>query len=353
MKKNFILIITSILITFFFIEIFVRIFFPQDLQRYWVIKENRYGLNINKPNYIHNLHRYKSHRARYEFGSFHNRITLKKNLKDKDKVLVLGDSFAFGWLLKDEDTFIHKLQKDNLNYHFINSSVGAWGSTHYTLFTELFCKKISPMKIFVFLNSDDLWRGYVSKLYREENGNLIKIKKNNIKNITLSEFDKKIPFYKFLKSNSHLFMLTRNIIYNFINKPYYNPWSKESYWPKPSKLNADKNLSKKVEDFNKKVFIKLSDISKECNSQLYIFYTNWVNPKKLNKNNANKYFLLNANKFFKGSKINYFENTIKMQELYDNPMKYIINIDFHPNAKGSHLIYLSVKDNIKHALSLK
>ena len=39
--------------------------------------------------------------------------------KNKDKILVLGESFTFGWLLRDEDTFVHKLQKDNLNYNFI------------------------------------------------------------------------------------------------------------------------------------------------------------------------------------------------------------------------------------------
>ena len=55
-----------------------------------------------------------------------------------------------------------------MNYNFINVAVGAWGSSQYTLFTELYCKKIKPKKIIVFMNTDDMYRGYNSGFYKIE-----------------------------------------------------------------------------------------------------------------------------------------------------------------------------------------
>ena len=346
MKKNLLLLIATLIITVIISEIFVRFFYPQDLQRYWVYNEKSYGLSVNKKKYIHKLHRFKSFKATYNFGEHHNRVTvINKNKKDKPKILVLGDSFTFGWLINDENTYVHKLQKNHLDFDFINVSVGAWGSAQYTLFSELFCKQINPIKIFVFLNSDDPHRGYKSKFYKNENGILEKNKIDFVDNQKDSNFDKKVPFYKFLKSNSHLFMLSRNIAYNLFNKPSYNPWSVERYWPRPnSKFNNE--YSKKVSEYNKKIFLKLNQVSKKCNSDLYIFNLLWANSSMLADENPNKLFLQSAKNFFEGNKIKYFENKKEMQKLYDNPMKYLIDIDFHPNNVGSDLIYKSLKDNV-------
>ena len=351
MQKNLLLLfITSILIVLFS-EAIIRFFYPQDLQRYWAYHEKSHGLLINKKNYTHNLHRFKSFKAKYNFGDYHNRVTENiKHTKDKPKILVLGDSFTFGWLIKDEKTFIDKLQKNYFDFNFINVSVGAWGSSQYTLFSELFCKQINPTKIFVFLNSDDAFRGYKSKFYENKNGILKKTKIDFIDNQKESNLDKKIPFYKFLKSNSHLFMLTRNVTYNLFNKPYYNPWSADRYWPRPNN-KFNKEYSKKVFEYNKKIFLKLNQISKKCNSDLYIFNLMWADQKKLADENPNKLFLQSAKVFFKDNKINYYENKTEMQKLYENPMKYIIDTDFHPNNEGTNLIYKSLRDNVGKALN--
>jgi hypothetical protein len=351
LKKNISLFFFTLIIVFVISEVFIRFFFPQDLQRYWVVKENKYGLSINESNYVHKLHRFKSFKAKYTFGKYGNRVTVSNdNLEKKDKILVLGESFTFGWLLKDEYTFIHKLQKDNLDYNFINVAVGAWGTGNYTLYTELYCKLINPKKIFVFMNTDDPYRGFQRGFYEIKNDKLISLKKE-VKNIPKdSKFDKKIPFYKFFKSHSHLFMLTRNVVYNLINKPSYNTWSSEKYWPRPIS-NFDKKKSLKVKKLNEKIFIRLKEITKNCNSELYIFYTNWALPEMMSDENVNKMFLENAEAFFNDNQIYYFQNSKKMQSLYKKPMDYIIDIDFHPNSKGANLIYLSLKDEIKKILN--
>ncbi len=111
---NIILILSSTLIAILLLEIFVRVFYPQNLQKYWTEQEKEFGLEINKKNYFHKLHRFKNNSASYTFGKFNNRTTLKNNNLDTlNNILVVGDSFAFGYLVEDEKTFVHKLQLDN------------------------------------------------------------------------------------------------------------------------------------------------------------------------------------------------------------------------------------------------
>ena len=103
-------------------------------------------------------------------------------------------------------------------------------------------------------------------------------------------------------------MLTRNVVYNLINKPSYNPWSSEKYWPRPTS-NFDKKQSLKVKKLNEKIFIRLKEITKDCNSELYIFYTNWAMPEMMSDENVNKMFLENAKAFFDDNQIYYFQNS--------------------------------------------
>ena len=87
---------------------------------------------------------------------------------------------VFSLILLSCFCYLIYLHIDNLNYNFINVAVGAWGSAHYTLFTEIYCEKIKPTKIFVFMNTDDFFRGYKSGYYKEINGKIIKNKKPKI-----------------------------------------------------------------------------------------------------------------------------------------------------------------------------
>lgn len=351
MKKNILLFLFTLLIIFLLIEVFVRKFYPQDLQRFWVTNEKESGLQINKKNFVHNMHRFKSYKAKYTFGEFHNRITNFQNDNDqKNKILILGDSFTFGWLIEDEKTFVHKLQVENPDYDLINVAVGGWGTAHYTLFSEIFCNNIKPLKIFVFLNTDDPHRGYKSKIYSDDYNELKIVKKDfNIIDAP-SYFDKNIPFYKFMKSHSHFFLLLRNVVYDFIVEPTFNPWSAARYWPRPNS-DFDLNVSKKVSEYNKKIFLRLSKISKKCNSELYVFNIMWADLDKMKNTNPNKFFLKSAKKFFENANINYYENSNNMKKVYNNPMKYIINIDFHPNIDGADMIYKNFRNEFNKALS--
>lgn len=345
------LLFISLSFIFLLSEFFIRKLYPQSLQRYWVIHEPEYGLIVNKKNHLYKMHRFNEFQAKYKFGEFGNRITVDSDtfnkLETKPNILILGDSFTFGWLLKDHNTFVHKLQIDNLDFNFINSSVGAWGTAHFAAFTELYCKKIKPKKIIVFLNTDDFYRGWASKLYKSED-DILKLNKleSSPINSELSSFDKKIPFYKILKKNSHLFMLLRNKVYDLINPPSYAPANRSLYYPTTNITFTKKNILD-INNFNKKIFVNLKKQANQCGADLFIIYNGWAKISDMDKLNPNKFFLKKAEEYFNNNKITYFDNSKNMANLYKDPMKYIINIDFHPNDKGAELIYIGVRDNIK------
>ena len=133
------------------------------------------------------------------------------------------------------------------------------------------------------------------------------------------------------------------------NEPFYNPWSSEEYWPRPI-AKYDREYGKKVKQFNEIIFLRLKSISDECGAELNIFFNNWVLPEDMIDENPNKQFLLYKKTFFKENNINFFENRLMMADLYKDPMKYIIDIDFHPNEKGADLLYKSFLKDINKIL---
>jgi len=349
MKKNLILFLIITFSSFLLLETLVRLFYPQGLKDYWTENEAQYGLMVNKKNYSYKNHRIKNLVASYNFGEFRNRITIsKKNFENHAKILVLGDSYTFGWLLKDEFTFIHKLQLDNLNFQIINSSVAGWGSSSYTMFAELFCESIEPKKIIIFMNTADIYRSYNQNYYIFENGVLRKNKIHFQKKKEFTYYDKKIPLYRFLKKNSQSFILIRNTIYNIINPPpKFEKRRKYYYTNYAVKKGADEIY--KITNLNREIFLRLKKISNKCGADLLVIYNGWVKSNNLPETNPNKKFLMEAKAFFGENNINFFNlsKSVLMSELYQNPNKFIFEEDLHPNENGANLIYNASKDKIK------
>ena len=98
-----IVVIISTIISLLFAELIVAVVSPQDLSGSWsVIHES--GLLLNKPEGS-TKHQHKGMTINYNFNKFHDRDVGTYDKRKEKRVLVLGDSFSFGWLLKDEDTF--------------------------------------------------------------------------------------------------------------------------------------------------------------------------------------------------------------------------------------------------------
>ena len=330
--KNFLLILFSIIITLFIIEISLSFFNPQAKNGSWRI-QNEDGVYTNKDNGI-SKHEFIGEKEKisltYKFGKFYNRkIFNDKYYKDKNRILVLGDSNVFGWLLKDKETFVGRIQRYFDNYYFINSAAGGFSDTDTYLYLNRYCEEIKPEYILYFIDVNRSIRN--KNMYFDETGKFI-IKKNNINNLKVFLNDKKIFF--FLLENSHLIQLLKQVYVNVSN---------EAYIDFVKKVN-EVNLTNTDFELVKKLYNKIVDKSNACNSKLIFIDTGWntksYNSKIFNDVVENFYSMFDENK------------NIKFISLYDEmrlgmiPDKVYLLEEGHPNAKGNYLIYSLLKDKL-------
>lgn len=325
MRKKLSLLFFSSLISFFLIELFLRFFLPQDLSTPWRVYLDN-GLLLNKDN-GKAFHYFKGQKkAEYNFGKFHNR-KYQLNVSD-EKILILGDSNVFGWLLNDKDTYIYKIAEKFDNYEFINSSAGGHGTSDQLSYFIKFCKKIQPKYTFVLINFDDIRRSKSSDLFYLDKDNNLNNGKNEIPKIyKLTENN---VIYDFLISNFHTV--------SFLRKVYV--LSKYKLGSKTSKNNLTKKVNSNSENnfiFEKKLFEKFKDHALNCKSKLYFINIAWFNPD-ITKSSTYKFLESNID-FFDKENINYIDISKEMSDKYTSPEKYIIKGDGHPNEEANELYF--------------
>jgi len=122
-------------------ETFLRIFLPQQEDMQWHLSDARYGFAMKK-----NFHQ----NYRYIGSDFSMEVkTNSMGLRDKEydfgslgqkRVLLLGDSFTFGYGVNVEDNFASKLAEllnDNgKNWIVINAGHGGWGTLQESLYAN-------------------------------------------------------------------------------------------------------------------------------------------------------------------------------------------------------------------------
>ena len=73
MKNNILVFVFSLLFSFFFVELFLRVFIPQDTSTPWrIYLEDGLLLNKNKGIAYHYFSK-SNIKVKYNFGEFHNR----------------------------------------------------------------------------------------------------------------------------------------------------------------------------------------------------------------------------------------------------------------------------------------
>lgn len=177
------------------LEIFVRVFFPQDDYMEWFLSDKRYS-HINKSNFYQ---RYKYPRYDYAVDIRTNSMGMRDReydltRKDYRRVLLLGDSFTFGLGQNAEDLFDEKLERllngSGKKYFVLNAGVAGWGTLQEVTYARDHFEIFKPDIIIITFFGNDPVDDFIY--------------------LGIKPFQKWLfhfPWRKALKDHSHLFRL--------------------------------------------------------------------------------------------------------------------------------------------------
>lgn len=325
-----------------FLEIIIRIFFPQNLN---------YTMFDSILMYRH-IPNFEVKYARQEFS---NEIKFNsKGLRDYEysyekpgntyRILLLGSSFSQGLQVALNSTYENilekKLNSKNGKYEIVNTAVGGWGAAQELLFLRTEGLKYKPDLILLDFSMRDITENAINKLITVKDGKLIE-------NIPVrASLPKKVLL--FCSRYSHLCSLTQTVILNRASKntgiAAETGLEKINLYYKENSLQLDEAFDKtfplikemkKVADENKIPMIMFIIPSKEQvdNAKLKEFLQesgadeNEIEYDKMQKlvirfANQNNLSVLDMLPYFRQKNVN---NT------------FYYNIDGHWNAKGHQL----------------
>jgi lysophospholipase L1-like esterase len=331
------------LLAFTFAEITIRIFAPQNLSGSW--RQNiDSGLIVNKDSGT-SQHQQGERRVQYNFTDFHTRNSKIK--PGHKKILILGDSFTFGWMLDYENTYIAQLQKrldetyPDQKYQLINAAAGGWGSASYCRYLEEFGNKIKPDQVLVILSTDDIGRAYKSGLYSFADKADSSLQVLNKPYSKTRGFLRSFPGYQLMLQNSHCFQLLRKFLLSG-SAAGGDPHT-AAHGPRSRELKLPVEESQKLA---KAIFQRIKNWCSKNKSGLMVTTHGWgknivdeLQKKKLGTCEPTVAFQLCAKSFFQEENIPFYDSTELINELRGkNSKDYVIPLDCHPNEKGAALI---------------
>ena len=221
--KNILLLLTTLTCGIIVTELFVKLFFPQNLIYY--------NNDIWRPDSLFGWRHYENVNTTVNTGveglvhfiTDDNGYRINKNTSDaidnKDhhiNVLVLGDSFLEALQVDNEETIPQLLKQDmslkyNLDVNFYNSAVGGWNPNHYYLET----KKVLQHKIvdlgivFLYVANDIVEFEKISYKPRQ----IARVHRFHLpEKINWREFINSVlyPINDFFEVRSHLYLLIKN-----------------------------------------------------------------------------------------------------------------------------------------------
>ena len=354
--KNLMILVIVIVVMLVFLEIIVRIFFPQNLN---------YTMFDSTLMYKH----IPDFEVRFGRQEFSNLIKFNSNglrdyeyeyekPKDTFRVLLLGSSFSQALQVNLDQTYENLVEKklnenkqNEKRYEVINTAVGGWGTAQELFYLKTEGLKYDPDLITLDFSIRDISENAINSLVTVENGKIVE-------HIPVKASLPK-RFLLFCSRYTHLCALAQTVILSdaakdgFLNKLLTR--AKVNTETKRTLKREDIFLKENSAEFNEAIeetFLLIKEIKKVADSKnipLVIFIIpnrEQVDDEKL-KQFMEKYSLTKENveydkfqklakKFALENSISYFDALPYFRQQSTNNTFYF-NIDGHWNSKGHEL----------------
>jgi len=212
LAKCFLVSAISLIVMFALIELYFRIFNPQPIRPAFYKYDPVYGIKM-----ISNIKGYvKEAECNYKFslnskGFRDDERPVLKASNNIYRIIVLGDSFAWGCGVEQDEVFVKLLEKmlnsdkPDARYEVFNMGINSWGTAQ-----ELLCLKNEALAykpdlvILEYFKGNDLTDNLYSSLFKLDSiGNLMpaEYRKQNL--IWIKRITEDMPFYYFFTQHSY------------------------------------------------------------------------------------------------------------------------------------------------------
>ncbi|MBF0176421.1 MAG: SGNH/GDSL hydrolase family protein [Magnetococcales bacterium] len=328
------------IILFSLAEIVVRVVAPQNLSGTWRIYDSD-GLMINKP--LHSARQQENGRViEYSFGPFGIRGV--EGISDAKKILVVGDSYTFGFLLPQDHTFVNQLQIMAHAVHgkgtvqFLNAGGGGWGADSYLRFIESYGDLIKPDAILVYLNINDISSSIRNGFYQLKNDHNFELAFRPLPvstNMKIKNIMNAVPGYQWLLEHSHAFQWVRM---SFLNRKKPEPAAHAFTMAASDALQQENIPQVDAARLGNAIFVRLKSWTDRRNLPLLVLTPGFFDPE-VDTRGGDHSFFIQSRTFFQQVGVSY-------EDLYPYVLgshqkeqaKLRIPGDGHPNADGASLI---------------
>jgi lysophospholipase L1-like esterase len=334
-------------------EVGARLLRPQNLTGTWLQFSER-GYKVNRAG-CEVRHQFDGREVRYRFNAQGFRGPALREPPGRPRVMVLGDSFTFGFLLPEASTFVARMQ-ELADKQFgpdaaelVNAGVGSWGAGDYVAFALDHAEESRPDTIVVFVNFDDARRSTVSGLWAlDEGGRLVR---NDVRFSgwmpTLKERLNRLPMYSWLLEHSHLAQLARRAVIGVHDRQAGEQFA----LPAPGSPQSAADDQRRAEDarrgvrLNQALFFRLASWCRERNIRLIAISTGFAQPADaefgpiLRAAPVNELFAQQAGRMFADFGVPYLDLAPGLLDAGGGTLKPLrIDGDLHPNEAGAAAI---------------
>lgn len=344
--RHFIFYITmfavSLLMAFLLVEMLVRIVFPQNLSGSWT-EITDWGYYVNKAN-AQTQHQFKQRVVEYRFNDSHIRGSSLQS--DIPKVLVLGDSYTFGFLIDEQYTFVQRLQFfadssfGKRQVQFLNGGVTGWSTATYLAFWEQFGNTIAPEAVVVFFNTDDIGRSIKNQLYLlvDPQRFELELDTKQLKVEKYKQFFNNLPFYQWFLEHSHLVQFFRVRFMIYFQRKHGDSRFIDMVVPASPDLATDPSWA---QAYGRALFRRMKKLCDSRNVKLFVITTgfHFMHHDSGKEVDPTAAFMQEAKNIFKQEGILFKDISLEMQSAIGNNIEaFVIADDGHPNEAAHKLI---------------
>ncbi|MCH8124224.1 MAG: hypothetical protein IH853_14025, partial [Bacteroidetes bacterium] len=255
------------------------------------------------------------------------------------RILVLGDSFTFGWLLNADSTFVSLLQSKTDSFigpkkvQFLNAAAGGWGTGDYLAFVEEMGAEIRPDGILIFMNFDDISRSIKNGPFSLKDSVGLELENTPRPISKTKKVLNSLPGYQWFLEHSHAVQFLRNrfVVFSL------------------SRLKRGANSDNKAEksDFGNRnvrlgtaLFQRLKEWGDRNGTKIFVINISWRKPDNiLMQLNPTQKFFSESDLVFSKLRIPYLNISAQLHErMANSKSRLTIDGDPHPNEQGARII---------------